>query len=76
MAHPTPIEDTEQALLGIKKVAQQLDLSEGRIRAAANSGALRCIRDAEGRRLFTQVDIDAFAKRRRRAAELRRRRAG
>jgi hypothetical protein len=70
MRHTTATE--EATLLGVKRAARVLDLSEGRVRAAANSGALRCIRDAEGRRLFTQDDIDQFAKRRRRAAKLRR----
>ena len=53
------------ALYGVKHAAQRLALSENRIRQLADSGALVAQRDSEGRRLFSDADINSFAARKR-----------
>lgn len=58
----------DDQLLGVTDAAGKLGISELRVRVAADRGALRCLRDTVGRRLFRWADVRAYRR------ELRRRR--
>ena len=48
---------SNRTLLGIKKAAQTLNLSETRVRQLADSGEIPCTRDGEGRRQFDRAAL-------------------
>jgi DNA-binding transcriptional MerR regulator len=50
----------ELPLRGISAAAREIGISEQVVRRKANAGAIECIRDVTGKRLFTAEAIETF----------------